>query len=544
MRVNALVSLMAATGLLFLAGCTGASESDNGGGSLVIGSEQEPGCADWIGSCSASVYGTYVMKVQTMPAVFQYQRKDGVWRPVASDLMAEEPTTKTVNGKQQITYRIDEKAVWSDGKPITSADLKYTALQVRDGKDIADKTGYSLVESVKTPDTRTAVVTLKKPYVEWKALFSGFSCVLPSHLLEGKDRNKVMKNGYRWSGGPWKIESWKRGASVTLVPNTKYWGKKPQLDKVTFQFTANTSAEFTAFKSGQLDSIYPSPQLDAINEIKQGLPGTRQVIGTRTANVEALWLNNAKFPFDSTAVRKAFAHAVDRKALVERLYGGLGVKEPAQTFWPGNQAQFGGDSFSRYNRDLDKVAAYMKSDGWAKNARGIWEKGGREAKFTLVSLSGDTRRSLAQQILQNQLKSAGFTMTIDNKTTTELFGTILPQGDYQASLWTLIATSPTDSFLSNRVPSKANGNAGLNFMRVSEPAIDGPLTEVESTIDPKERAAHAKRADDAIADTMASLPLDDVPTILLTKKDIGGPISVNPVEGPFWNLNEWRQVGG
>lgn len=549
---RASVSAVAVAGLLFAAACTGAPPADDEsaaplnvrqGGSLVIGSEQEPGCADWVGSCAGSIFGTYVMQVQTMPAVFQYQQVDGAWQPMASDLMASEPTTKVVDGKQKITYKISKKAVWSDGEPITSQDLKYTALQMRDGKDIIDKTGYSLVDSVATPDQKTAVVTLEKPYVQWKNLFSGFNCVLPSHLLEGKDRNAAMKNGYSWSGGPWKIESWKRGASVTLVPNTRYWGEKPKLDKVTFQFTANTSAEFVAFKSGQLDSIYPSPQLDAINEIKQGLPNARKIIGKRTANVEALWLNNAEFPFDSAAVRKAFAYSIDREALVTRLYGGLGVKKPAQTFWPGDQAEFGGDSFARYQRDLGKVTEHMETDGWAKNKRGVWEKEGREAKFTLVSLTGDTRRLLAQQILQNQLKKAGFDMSIDNKTTTELFTSDLPRGSFQASLWTLIGTSPTDAFLSNRIPTKANGNSGLNFMRVDNQRIDAPLTKVESALDPKERARYARQADEAIADDMVSLPLDNVPTILLTNKKIGGPISVNPVEGPFWNLNEWGLVG-
>lgn len=550
--VRALAAAVAGAGLLLAAACSGATPASEQsaapmqvrqGGNLVIGSEQEPGCADWIGSCAGSVFGTYTMQVQTMPGVFQHRQVNGTWQPVASDLMASEPTTKIVGGEQQITYKLNPKAVWSDGEPITSKDLKYTALQVRDGKDIADKTGYSLIKSVETPDEKTAIVTLKKPYVEWKVLFSEFTCVLPSHLLAGKNRNEEMKNGYGFSGGPWKIESWKRGASVTLVPNDSYWGKKPKLDKVTFQFTANTSAEFVAFKSGQLDAIYPSPQLDAISEIKQGLPNANKVIGTKTANVEALWLNNAEFPFDSKSVRQAFAYSIDRKALVNRLYGALGVKAPAQTFWPGNKAEFGGDSFAKYGRDLDQVTELMKADGWAKNKRGIWAKDGREAKFTLVSLSGDTRRLLAQQILQNQLKSAGFDMAIDNQTTTELFSKALPSGDFQASLWTLIATSPTDSFQSNRIPSKANGNAGLNFMRASNPRLDELLGKVQGTLDPKERARYAKQADEIIADDVASLPLDTVPTILLTNKKVGGPISANPVEGPFWNLNEWGLVG-
>ncbi len=482
------------------------------------------------------------MQVQTLPEVFQHRPQGNTWSPVPSVLMASEPTTEVVAGKQVVTYKINPAAVWSDGQPITSEDIKYTAFQVRDGNDIADKTGYSLITSVATPDPQTAVVTLKTPYVNWKDLFSGFVSVLPSHILAGKNRGTVMKSGYSFSGGPWKIESWQQGASVTLVPNDKYWGPKPKLDKVTFQFTTNTSAAFLAYKSGQLDSIYPSPQLDAINQVKNGIPGSRVTLGLDTANKEALWVNNGAFPFDDVTFRQAFSYAIDRTALVNRLYGSLGVKSPAQTFWPGTRAEFGGTSFSTYSLDLEKVKSLMSSAGWTPGSDGIWEKNGQRANFTLTSLSGDTRRLLAGQIIQEQLKAAGFQMEINNITPTQMFTDVMPRGKFQASLWTLIATDPTSAFAESSIPTKANDYAGINFMRVDVPALSSLFAKVDSTIDPGQRAVYSKQADDVMAENAVSLPLDNVPSILLTKDKIGGPISTNPVEGPWWNLNEWGLV--
>lgn len=246
------------------------------GGTLVIGQEQQISCTDWIGSCAGSIWGTYAMQVQTIPAAFAYRQSGDVWQPAATSLMATEPTSEEVDGDQVITYRINPEAVWSDGEPITSADFKYTAVEIRDGKEVLDRTGYSRITSVKTPDPETAVVTLKGTYPNWRDLFSGFTGVLPAHLLEGKDRGAEMKAGYDWSGGPWKIEEWKQGESVTLVPNNKYWGDQPRLDKVVFQVTSNTAAEFQAFKSGQLDAIFPTPQLDAIQALKPGSPTDRR----------------------------------------------------------------------------------------------------------------------------------------------------------------------------------------------------------------------------------------------------------------------------
>ncbi len=133
-----------------------------------------------------------------------------------------------------------------------------------------------------------------------------------------------MKDGYDFSGGPWKIESWERGVSVTLVPNDAYWGNKPSLDKVVFQFLPDTAAAFQALRSGQVDALYPSPQLDALSQIESGIPGTRSQVEAESGNLEALWMNDAAFPFDSQAVRQAFAYSIDRSAIVKRLFGSLG----------------------------------------------------------------------------------------------------------------------------------------------------------------------------------------------------------------------------
>ena len=105
-----------------------------------------------------------------------------------------------------VTYRIRPEAVWSDGEPITSTDFEYTWKQIVDGKDIYDTTGYVDIESIDTSDPQVAVVTFSEPFAGWRDLFGGFYFVLPSHLLEGKNRNKVMKDGYAFSAGPWELE--------------------------------------------------------------------------------------------------------------------------------------------------------------------------------------------------------------------------------------------------------------------------------------------------------------------------------------------------
>ncbi|GAA1911600.1 ABC transporter substrate-binding protein [Nocardioides hwasunensis] len=546
--------LAAALAAMLVSACSsggaGAPQQDSAdipvadGGEVVIGAEQEPDCADWLGTCSGSIWGSYIMQITTVPVAFNTRREGEDWAPVASSLLAAEPTSEVRGGKQVITYEINPEAVWSDGTPITSADFEYTALEIRDGKDILDKSGYDKIEKIQTPDDATVVLTLDEPYASWKQFFSSSYGVLPSHLLKGKDRDALMKDGYDWSGGPWLIDEWKRGTSVTLVPNPEWWGEKPHLDKVTFQFIGDTAAAFQALKSGQVDALYPSPQLDVMSQIESGIPGTRSEADAQTGNLEAIWLNNSAFPFDSEAVRQALAYSIDRKAIVTRLFGALDITEPAQSFFTPLLSRFGESDFDRYTLDLDKVDELMTGDGWAKDSSGTWAKDGRTATFAVETLAGNKRRDLTLQILQDQLATAGFEMTINATTPADLFGKTAPNGDFQAALYTLIDTFPeplnlSSTLKSTNAPSEANGFSGINFGRVDIPGLDDVLDRIDSDTDEAARVAASKEADQLIAEAVPAVPMVAVPNVLLWSEKLAGPIAINPSEGPFWNLEAW-----
>lgn len=519
------------------------SEAVPQGGTLTLGWEQEPDCTDWINSCGGSSYGYWAMGVTTMPRSFDITWDGENAEYKASSLLAGEPKLET-EPKQVVTYEINPKAVWSDGQPITSADWKYTWTQIAgpDAADIYDATGYDKIESVDDSDPAKAVVTFKEPYAGWKALFGGGYGVMPSHLLEGKDRNAEMKDGYTWSGGPWKIEKWEKGVGITLIPNDKFWGTKPKLDKVVFKFVTDTASEFKALTGGEVDAIYPQPQLDVVAQMKQGLTGIKSKV-TTGASLEAFWVNNAKAPFDTIPFRQAFAYALDRDAIVKRLFGDIGVDKASQSLEPQLVAAYTDiDAFSMYKRDLKKVDEIMTEDGWAKGSDGIWAKGGQKATFTVKTTAGNARRELTQQVAQTQLKEAGFDMVIANEKAGDLFGKSLPDGDYQVGLYAQVLTSLEPGactlFCAKNNPDKNNGT-GQNWQRVDVPRVDADLMSLDTELDPAKRGEAGKRAMKGLAEDMVSLPLDPLPTILLWHDKVVGPVGDNPVLGPLANMNEW-----
>lgn len=531
---------------LVVAACGGddkgsSDDTTAGGGTLVIGMEQEGDCMDWMGSCGGTSWTYWAVAVQTMPRAFDTVKQGDDWVPVPSNLLTGEPEV-TTDPKQVVTYHINPDAVWSDGEPITSTDFKYTWEQVAQGTDIYDTTGFTNIESIDDSDPATAVVTFSTPYAGWKGLFGGNYGIYPAHILEGKDRNAEMANGYTFSGGPWKLESWNKGVDMTLVPNDKYWGDKPKLDKVVYRLIGDTAAEFQAYKAGEVDAIYPQPQIDVVEAIAAGIDGHSAYTGD-TGNFEALWLNNAKAPFDSKAVRQALAYSLDREKIVEALFGGLGIKTPLQTLNAPILSFFSDtEAFSGYTQDLAKVDELMTGDGWAKNSSGVWAKDGQTASFTFTTTAGNARRILTQQVVQEQANAAGFDVALETIPAGDFFGQRLPAGDFQAGLYAQVLTfvdpSTCNLFCSKNIPTEANGNSGNNWTRTDIPAADPLMEQVDTELDQDARAKASKEAEGILAEEATSIPLDPLPNILIWSDKVTGPVSDNPVLGPWWNLNQ------
>jgi peptide/nickel transport system substrate-binding protein len=514
------------------------------GGDLTFSAEQEPDCMDWIGSCAGAAWGVYTVQTNTMPRAYDFSDTKGY---VPSNLLTGPADVKS--NPEVVTYHINPKAVWSDGQPITSADFQYTWDQIAHGQNIYDTTGYAQISSVGTPDPQTAVVTYSSPFANWKSLFGSFYGVLPSHILKGQDRDTAMKNGYTFSGGPWMMPpgGWVKGQSVKLVPNPNYWGTKPNLSSVTFDFITDTATEQQDFKSGQVVAAYPQAQPG--QEALKGTPGT-YFDAVSGLSFEGLWYNVEKAPLNDQAVREALGYAVDRNAIVNQLFAPIqpGIQPIQSIMTPAFGAAYT-TPFTKYHLDLSKVTQIMTGDGWTKGANGIWTKGGTPAALELKTTTGNKRRQLTAQILQTELQSAGFQLTVTPEKAGVLFGQDLPAGNYQIGLY---AQTPSDNdpgtagcvfWCSKNVPSASNGNNGENFNRIANPTLDKPMLDMDTNLDQAARIADSHQGQALLANLIPTLPIDPFPDIVVVNSDkvgvAGGTFQHNFAYGPFTYMNTW-----
>jgi peptide/nickel transport system substrate-binding protein len=537
------VCVLVCLGLLAAACGDKKSSSGSGGkvvkgGTVVLAAEQEPDCTDWIGSCSGSSWGYWVMGSPTLPRAFDV---DADSHYVPGPALASEPQLDK-GPPQKVTYKLKSDAVWSDGQPITSHDFKYTWDQIAHGKDIYDKTGYEKIKDVDDKDARVAVVTFSEPFAAWKDLFGAFYGILPSHLLEGKDRSALTKNGYNWSGGPWLIDHWTKGQEVKLVPNPKYFGKKPNLDAVVFKFITDTSAEFQAYKTGQALGGYPQPQIGGESQLKSATDINFKP--SEGLSYEGIWFNAEKPPLNEKPVRQALAYATDREAIVGQINKPYKPDSVVlQSFFPpGIDRKFAKNSYEKYTRDLKKVDELMTGAGWAKGADGIWAKRGQRASLTISTTAGNKAREIVEQLIQSQWKEAGFELKTNNTKAGTLFGEWLPKGTFQVAMYAQVPTPDPGQcviWCSKNVPGPANNNSGQNFTRLKSPVLDKAWEAADTELDESKRADLTKQGIDALADEVPALPLYSKLTIVVWSRTIGGPVDDDFTLGPFWNMHLW-----
>ena len=142
------------------------------------------------------------------------------------------------------------------------------------------------------------------------------------------------------------------------------------------------------------------------------------------------------------------------------------------------------NAFAGYTLNKYKVDELLTGDGYTKGSDGIYAKGGQKLSFTVKSTAGNKRRELTEQIIQQQLKDAGIEMKIENAEAGDLFGSILPKGDYQAGIYAQVLTALTPGncmiFCTANIPTSPDFS-GNNWTRTNVPALEAPAARPSTT---------------------------------------------------------------
>ena len=520
----AALAVVALTAAVFVAGgSAGTSQTPKNGGTVIFGAEQEPPCLNGaLDGCNNTwtswTVGTSLRALYIIKPNFS----------IVPDMADGEAKVSRTAGKFTLTVKIKKKAVWNDGVPVTVKDFVYTMQSYLDPKnEVAGRSGWDSIGSVKpmSKDGKTFRVIFSKPYAPWKVLLA--TSLYPQHALQGTDFNTVWnenynnpKTGKAMGNGPFILSNYTKGQSITMTRNPKWWGAhKPYLDKVVFVFRTNTDTEIQAIRGGEVDAIYPQPQLQLVD--LKGQPGLKieSNAGTTFEHFDYNQQLKGGMPlFRAPWFRQAVSYSVNRQAIINQIYKRFNPKQGVlQNLSYGNsqKGQYQ-PHFGVYSYSPAKVAQLMQKHGCTKGSDGIFTCQGTKASIKIGTTSGNRLRELVVEIAQAQAKAAGIELVPANAPSRILFPQ-LSDGNYQIAMFAWVGSGDP----AGQVDIYGCGGPA-NWKGYCSKKVTDLLKQSDAELNPAKRIALVNKADAIMALNVPTLPIVQKPTFLVYKTKIKG----------------------
>ena len=293
------------------------------------------------------------------------------------------------------TFKLREDAKWSDGQPITAADIEYSVKRLLDPQtgspyapmyfDIQGAAEYTMamgnpadpqpVDEATLSQLRDAVgveavddYTLKVTLVQPRYTFVYVAAIWPMYPL----RQDIVEGlGDSWtepgklvSSGPFVLSEWAHNDYMTLTPNPYWYGEQPKLQKLVLKMIGDPNAAYAAYLNDELDVVMvPPPNIGAAegdSELSQ------QLVRSVDMGTFAYEFNVNVPPFDDPKVRQAFAMAMDREAFVDKVQFGVG--EVAYSLIPPGTAGYDPDLGEEMAYDPEGAKQLLEEAGYSADA--------------------------------------------------------------------------------------------------------------------------------------------------------------------------------
>ena len=239
------------------------------------------------------------------------------------------------------SFTLKDGIVFSDGTPLTADDVKFTFERILTLPD-SQQTDYAVaiegaeelmngsakeLKGITVEDDTHFTITLAEPFSGFLAeLATPSTCIFSRSIVTaaGDDFGNVPEKTL--GTGPYIVTSWDRGSGLTFEYNPRYWGEEPSVKKVTLKVMDAASMDM-AFQKGDLDIIDCIKLDSAIVESTYKTKYADDIVSIDRLGMSYFILNEKTEPFSDPAVRKAIQTAVNRKSILDSIYGGDGKLE-------------------------------------------------------------------------------------------------------------------------------------------------------------------------------------------------------------------------
>lgn len=410
----------------------------------------------------------------------------------------------------QLSVTLRDGVTWSDGEPFTAKDVKFTFDMILKTPSI-NTAGFD--GTVEAPDDTHIVFTWTHPAFVTGPVVLGRTPIVPEHIWSSLDpATSVMEKPV--GTGPYTLGNFKPQA-FTLDANPTYWDGEPAVKSVRYLSLSGNTAGVDALAAGSID--WQTGPVPDIQNVAKNYPGYESItvpqnqMALLTCSSTALGCTG---PQTDPAVRQAIYYAINRDQLNSLAFEGT-ASEVSPTFaLTTSQKDLIDPSIAEpiapSAPDAAKAASLLESAGYAKDADGIYAKGGEKLSLTVEVVTGWTDYITAIDTMGQQLKAAGIELTASQSSWNE-WTDKKGKGNYELAIDSLgqgAASDPYylyDKFFNSAFTAPVGESAVTNLARYSDPAVDAALAVLKST-NPTDTATRQTQFDAIQQKIVADMP--------------------------------------
>jgi peptide/nickel transport system substrate-binding protein len=544
MKASRLVVAVTMGGSLLLAGC-GGGQGSGPGGQDSAGDERTIKAFDVNPQPRENVKdgGTLRWGINEFPSQWNRNHVDGnlAMAAVISNALLPSPFTSNEKAeisvdrnyvlsaevtdqrpKQVVTYTLNPKARWSDGKPITWADYQAQWQALGGGEPdfhIISSTGYQDIEKVaRGRNDHEVVVTFRKPFGDWQALFGP---LLPASTnRDAQAFNTAWVNKIPVTAGPFKFGGFDQTAkTITLVRDDAWWGNRAKLDKIIYRSSEQDSL-IGAFSNGELDVI----------DIGTSAPDYARAKSTSGAQVrQAAGPDFRHFTFNGSSellkdqnVRQAIQLGINRQAIAQSDLQGLDwpIALLNNHFFMNTQEGYQDNAGALGVYNPEKAKQLLDAAGWRMSGS-VRQKDGKPLDLRFLVPSGVQISKAEGELAQSMLAQIGVKITLKAVPSDDFFTKYVIPGNFDITPFAYIGTPFPVSSSYGIYANAVNGKSwNANFGRTGSAAIDQALSRAAQSLDPVRARTATNAADQLIWQEVNVLPLYQRPQMVAVRQEL------------------------
>jgi peptide/nickel transport system substrate-binding protein len=435
------------------------------------------------------------------------------------------------NGGKSITFTIRPGVKWSNGTPMTAADVAFTFNMLKRYADV-NTTGLA-ISGVNTSGNQVTINFGSPQYANLQNI-AGQVYIVPQSIWSKVGDPGKYTDASPVGTGPYTVSQFS-AQGITLKANPSYWGGKPAVG--TVQFPTYASAN-TALAALQTDQLHWGGNF---------IPGVQQVYVAGHSNhhvwftpvqTNSLEPNLTKFPTNQLAVRKAISLAIDRTALSQQAEGGIeppvsnasGLTLPVfQQFLSPSVA----NSTLGVHSDIAGAKQVLQQAGYVMGSDGLFRtKSGQKLTIDVTNPSSFADYAAGDQMIAGWLRKAGIDARFVGQSVTA-WSSDVATGNFQLTQhWSQTSVAPYQLYNDWLNSAQATNNAAGDFERLKDPTVDAQLAKLATANSAADQAADVAPLEQYVADNLPIIPtvygvvFDEYNTAKFT----GWPSASNPYE--------------